>query len=117
MHHHIDRGRLGVALCAAVLVLLCLCPQAFAGLPTHARVPSLDISALNKACGAAVDTKGDLYASSPGEGKVKVYDPSHVLLTEISNANEPCGLAVDSAGNLYVSEKATGNGLRYTPNA
>jgi hypothetical protein len=85
--------------------------------PFHARAASLDVTGLNHACGVATDSKGDLYLSSAGDSKVKVYDPSHVLLNEISDANTPCGLAVTTTGVLYVSEQATGEVVRFKPNA
>jgi hypothetical protein len=85
--------------------------------PFHPRSESLDLTGLNHACGVAVDSKGDLYLSSAGESKVKVYNPSHALLTEITDANTPCGLAVTTTGNLYVSEKGSGEVVRFKPNA
>jgi hypothetical protein len=97
------------------LLLLALAATAQAA-PTHPRKESLDVTGLNHACGVAVDSKGDLYASSAGDSKVKVYNPSHVLLTEISDANTPCGLAVTTTGDLYVSEQATGEVVRFKPN-
>ncbi len=111
----VAKGALGI--CMLMLWILALAPPALADPPSHDRASALDLEGLNHACGVAADSKGDLYASSPGEGKVKVFDPAHALLTSIENANEPCGLAVDSKGKLYVSEKATGNVVRYTPNA
>jgi len=102
-------------ICATAIFLLAFAPGALAGPPTHPRKAALDIEGLNHACGTAVDSKGDVYASSAGESKVKVFDEAHKLLKEISNANEPCALAVDSKGNLYVSESKTGNVLRYHP--
>ena len=104
------------AFATALLLCLALAPSAQAA-PTHSRNASLDVEGLNHACGVAVDTKGNLYASSAGESKVKIYDPSHALLTEISNVNTPCGLAVTTTGALYVSEQATGEVVRYKPNA
>jgi len=89
--------------------------------PSHTALPALDIEGLNHACGAAVDSEGDVYAASAGESKVYVFDPEHhqpgEQIAEISNAQEPCGLAVDSKGNLYVSQKANGQVVRYEPNA
>jgi sugar lactone lactonase YvrE len=72
---------------------------------------------LNHACGTAVDNKGDVYASSAGESKIKVFNEAHTELTSIANASEPCGLAVDSKGNLYVSEVKTGHVVKYHPSA
>jgi hypothetical protein len=108
------------ALAVAALALLlsaAAAPLALAGPPIHTRVPGLDIAGLNHACGVAVDSKGDVYLSSAGESKVKVFSPAHTLLTTIPEANEPCGLAVNSKGELFVSERALGNVVRFKPNA
>jgi streptogramin lyase len=110
-----SRTRVALSALLAALLLLALAATAQAA-PTHLRKESLDITALNHACGAAVDSKGDLYASSAGNSKIKVYDASHTLLTEIEDANTPCGLAVTTTGDLYVSEKATGEVVRFKPN-
>jgi hypothetical protein len=111
------RPHLGACALAAALLILLLAPSAQA-VPFHPRSESLDVTTgLNHACGVAVDSKGDLYLSSPGTSKIKVYNPSHVLLTEISDANTPCGLAVTTTGNLYVSERATGEVVRFKPSA
>jgi len=107
-----------VALPAAVALLLFLCtPSALAGPPTHVPLPGLDINGFNHACGTAVDSEGDVYVSSAGESKVRVFDPAHTELASIPNSNQPCGLATDSTGALYVSEQATGKVVRYKPNA
>jgi hypothetical protein len=106
------------ALSTALLVLIMVGP-ALAGPPVHPREPSRDIEGLNHACGAAVDSAGDVYAASPGESKIKVFEPADhdTPIAEISNANEPCGLAVDSRGDLLVSERASGEVVRYVPDA
>ncbi len=120
-HQHTYRGRAaraGIgALMAAALLLCALPPTALADPPSHTRAPALDVEGLDHACGAAADSKGDLYAASAGTDEIEVYGPapSHALLTTIANADEPCGLAVDSKGRLYVSEQATGNVVRYVP--
>jgi len=101
---------------ALVLLFLVLSSQALA-VPFHARAKALDVTGLNHACGVAVDSKGDLYASSAGESKVNVYNASHTLLTSIADAHEPCGLAVTTTGVLYVSERATGEVVQFKPNA
>ncbi len=100
-----------------LLFWLALAPAAFAGLPTHPRKEALDIGGLNHACGVAVDSKGDVYAASAGESKIKVYDPAHALLTTIADSHEPCGLAVNSKGEVFVVEKAVGKVVRFKPNA
>jgi hypothetical protein len=107
------RASVGTLLAAVLLLALTASAQAT---PFHTRTSSLDVTGLNHACGTAVDSKGDFYASSAGESKVKVYNPSHTLLTEISEANTPCGLALTTTGNLYVSERATGDVVRFKPN-
>lgn len=71
-------------------------------------------------CGVAVDEAGDTYVASFGQGesgRIDVFGPSGLFLTEISNPNHPCSLAVDAEGNLYVSEQETGEVVRYSPNA
>jgi hypothetical protein len=104
------------ALLATFLLALSLAPNALAT-PFHTRNHSLDIAGLNHACGVAVDSKGDLYASSAGTSEVKVYDPSHNFLTSIPDSHEPCGLAVTTTGVLYVSEQAEGKVVRFKPTA
>jgi hypothetical protein len=111
----ISRTRLGACTLAILLPLLLSAPAR--AVPFHARAKSLDVAGLNHACGTAVDSQGDLYLSSAGESKVKVYDPTHKLLTEISDANSPCGLAVTTTGALYISERATGEVVRFKPSA
>ncbi len=103
---------------ALATALLALAPSAFAA-PAHLPTPDLDVEGLNHACGAAVDSEGNVYASSAGEGKIKVYAPGDhdTPIAEIANANEPCGLAVNSKGILLVSERATGNVVAYGPDA
>ncbi len=121
MGHELTNGgratRAMLGACALALLCLALAAPAQAAGPFHARAKALDIEGLNHACGVATDSKGDLYAASAGTSEVKVYDPSHALLTSISNTNEPCGLAVTTTGNLYVSEQATGEVVRYKPSA
>lgn len=91
--------------------------SAFAGGPTHLHRGALDIAGLNHACGTAVDSKGDIYASSAGESKIEVFDSEHHPLMSIPDASQPCGLAVNSKGELFVSEKALGRVVRYRPDA
>ena len=116
---HRQRVGRGTFLFATALITLILAPAALADPPSHNRAPALDLEGLNHACGVAVDSKGDLYASSAGTDEIKVYGPAptRTLLTTISNANGPCGLAVDSKGNLYVSEQDTGKVVKYHPTA
>jgi streptogramin lyase len=106
---------------ALIFALVTLAPlvlvQVAAAAPVHLPAPSLNMGGFDKACGTAVDSKGDIYVSSAGESKVAVFDPEHKLLTSIVDANEPCGLGVDGKGQLYVSEQKTGNVVRFTPNA
>lgn len=71
---------------------------------------------LEKACGTATDSEGDIYVASAGASKIEVFDPSGTHLASIPDANEPCGLATDSVGHVYATDKATGQVIRYTPN-
>jgi hypothetical protein len=107
--------RTGARACLATLALLLWLAPAAGAVPTHPPLSVLDIAGLNHACGAAVDSQGDVYVSSAGESKIEVYSEAHAELTSISNIHEPCGLAVDSNGNLYVSEEATGEVVKYHP--
>ena len=109
-------ARACVGVCALGLFLIAFSATALAG-PFHPRTHALDTTGLNHACGAAVDSKGDLYLASAGDSKIKVYNAAHTLLTEISDSNQPCGLAVTTTGNLYVTERATGEVVRFKPNA
>jgi hypothetical protein len=108
-------------LCFTMLALLLLvfAPSALAGLPNHPRHEALDVTGLNHACGVAVDSEGDLYTASAGEGKIKVFAPGdHTTpIAEIPDAHEPCGLALNSKGELFVSEKGLGDVVRYKANA
>lgn len=99
----------------ALLLSLAFASSALAGPPAHQHDSALDLTGFNHACGTAVDSEGDVYVSSAGESKIRVFDPAHVELTSIPNANEPCGLAVNSKGELFVSEKATKKVVRYKP--
>ena len=110
--------RAALSICAAALAFFVFALAATAqAAPTHPRKEALDTTGLNHACGAAVDSKGDLYLASAGDSKIKVYNAAHTLLTEISDSNQPCGLAVTTTGNLYVTERATGEVVRFKPNA
>ena len=111
------RGWAGLCLLGLFWAFAGPVPLAEASPPLHTRNSGLDITELNHACGAAVDSQGNVYAASAGEGDIKVFSPAHVELAVIANANEPCGLAVDGGGNLYVSEQATGEVVRYAPDA
>jgi hypothetical protein len=109
-------GRTALGALAMTLWLLALASSAFAGPPVHLPLPGQDIEGLNHACGTAVDSEGDVYVSSAGESKVKVFDAAHNPIASLSNANEPCGLAVDTKGTVYVVEQATGEVVKYIPN-
>jgi hypothetical protein len=63
-----------------------------AATPSHARNPVLDVEGLNHACGVAVDSKGDLYASSAGAAKILIFAPAdhETPIGEIANANPTC---------------------------
>ena len=126
----IDTRFASASLGAVALALLAFAPAALAGPPTHLRTPALDLlgaapdpgpthpaAPFNHACGVAVDSKGDLYLASAGNGVIDVFNTAHQYLASIPDTHQPCGLAVDTTGRLFVSESATGKVVRYTPNA
>jgi hypothetical protein len=87
--------------------------------PTHPFLESFDgagtpAGEFDKACGVAVDDKGDVYVADHGNDAIDVFDPTGAYLTSIAVAT-PCGLAVDSQGSVYVVT-AGGNIVRYKPN-
>jgi WD40-like Beta Propeller Repeat len=92
--------------------------------PIHPFLESLTLEGPNpptetfdRACGSAVDSAGNVYVASAGNGEIDIFDGEHTHLASIANANEPCGLAVDSKGNLYASETKAGNVVKYIPSA
>jgi DNA-binding beta-propeller fold protein YncE len=119
-------GALGIALALFGL----LAPVAGATPPTHPPVPALDLvgaapdpglahpaQPFNHACGTGVDSHGDVYVASAGNGEIDVFNAAHEFLVAIPDAHEPCGLAVNGAGELFVSEQAEGTVVRYRPSA
>lgn len=57
--------------------------------------------------GVAIDAYGNIYVSSYGplggaSGRIDVFDPTGVFITEVSDPYGPKDIAVDSEGNLYV---------------
>jgi len=105
-----------VGLGALALSSIAFTAPAFGGAPNHPRDLAHDIAGFNHACGTAVDSEGDIYVSSAGEGKIKIFDPGRTQIGFIASGNEPCGLGVDSRGTLFVSERGTGDVVRYRPN-
>jgi hypothetical protein len=102
------------ALGVAALCLVVLIWPAVAAPPNHLPDPR-EVTGLNHACGAAVDSQGNVYVSSAGDSQIKVLDPELNPLATISNSNAPCGLAVNGRGRLFVTETATGKVVRYRP--
>lgn len=67
------------------------------------------------------DAYGDIYVASRGagdisgsEGRIDIFDPTGIFITELLVPSGPQGIAVDDAGNLYVTNVAT-ELLRYSP--
>jgi sugar lactone lactonase YvrE len=88
-----------------------------AAAPAHAPLPGKEIGGFDHPCGTAVDSQGDVYVSSAGESKVRVFNASHSEVGSFEDTHEPCGLAVAADGAVFVSEAATGDIVRYAPNA
>lgn len=84
--------------------------------PMPPGIPGIDHppKALRNACGVVTDSYGDIYVSSSAngipstDGRIDVFSPDGVYLTEIKDEHQPCDLAVDSKGNLYVAEHDSG---------
>jgi hypothetical protein len=83
-------------------------------------------SALEAPCGTATDPHGDIYVANPSPanvgwgtgGKVDVFNPQGVYLTEIPLSEKgPCNLAVDSKGNVYVRQLGLSSVALYKPSA
>jgi hypothetical protein len=84
--------------------------------------------AFTEPCGTAVDRLGNIYVASAGQnesesegaptgtgGRIDVFSPSGVFLTEFKDKNKPCDLAVDSAGNVFVMEFEGRATVRFAP--
>jgi hypothetical protein len=110
------RQAVGATALASLLLWLAFASFAAAGPPTHLPLEDpIGGFPLNHACGAAVDSEGNIYVSNAGSDKIEVFDSAGKPLTSILNSNDPCGLAIDGAGNVYASEKATGKVIKYQP--
>lgn len=116
--HHRRLAHFAATLLAAALLVCALAGAAEAA--EHPYEPALSQSGIPEACGAAVDSQGDLYVASFSGEVVHVFTPAGSPITEIHtaghNAGPPCSLAVDPAGDVYV------NGLnmdvvKYSPSA
>jgi hypothetical protein len=120
-----NRGRLATGAVLALLLMLALAgsPPARAAAPSHAFLfsitgtvpppppptPPFDYSPdryFEDACGAAVDSQGNVYIADYFHHAVDVYNDERIFITRIPNldpADGPCGLAIDSSGSLYVN--------------
>jgi hypothetical protein len=72
----------------------------------------------------ATDSYGNIYVASEGseldggpQGRIDVFGPSGLFITQIVDELGPASLAVDSDGNLYVSNRFTNEErvVRYSP--
>ncbi|HET8815694.1 MAG TPA: hypothetical protein VFM51_12170 [Solirubrobacterales bacterium] len=70
----------------------------------------------------ATDFYGNIYVATIGkssggsEGRIDVFDPTGVFITQVPDPAGPMALAIDSKGTLYVSNLAAGKRIyRYSP--
>ena len=71
----------------------------------------------------AIDSSGDEYVASYGaeegkQGRIDVFSPEGVFITEVEDEFGPRSVAIDSKGNLYVFNQRPGNSsqvVRYGP--
>src|SRR5262245_24858096 len=59
------------------------------------------------ACGAAVDSSGNIYVGDYGHLAIYKFDSSGAYLAKLGLAFRPCDLAVDTDGTIYAVEYAT----------
>jgi hypothetical protein len=104
--------RLTLAAFGALLLAAVLAAPASADPEAHPYLPALSHieEAPEGACGAAVDSHGDVYV---GEGyEIGIFDPAGQPLTSFvpetvdGEPIEPCRLAVDSDGDIYAATRA-----------
>jgi hypothetical protein len=99
-----------VVAAAAAVIVLAAGSSGSAGSFSGSDTPAGRIS---NACGAAVDSEGDVYVSSTGTSAINVFGPDGNYLGDISDPKKPCAIALDSKGNVYVLESATGEVVKY----
>jgi hypothetical protein len=61
--------------------------------------------AFSQVCAVAVDSAGDTYVSDQAAGRIDIFGPEGLYLTQIEDEDRPCQLAVDAEGNLYVGQE------------
>jgi virginiamycin B lyase len=115
---HVRRARIAVLLSLAFLAFAAASAQAA---PVPSPLPRLSHEGYGFPCGAATDSRGNLYVADALEEKVYLYDqgaeggPTQIAEFETSaNAELPCGLAVDPSGNVYVDGWET-DVVKYSP--
>ena len=109
-----------LATCAAALCLALIPATASAATHPFLAASSLDGSTtpageLDKPCGAATDSAGDLYVANSAKGEIDVFTSAGVYLTRILDPHAPCGLAVDPEGNVYALDTETGDVALFAP--
>jgi len=67
------------------------------------------------ACGAAVDSAGNVYIANSETSKIDVFSAGGTYLTTIDDAGLPCALAVNSHGDVYAVNSGDGTVVRYSP--
>jgi virginiamycin B lyase len=89
--------------------------------PEHPPLPNLLQGTLQRACGVATDSQGDLYVSEQTSKKVSIFaadgSPITFFTTTADLPNNPCHIAVDSSGDVYVVNSGRTQVIKYVPSA
>ena len=87
--------------------------------PTHPELPNLSHTPMQRACGVATDSHGNLYVSEQTAKTVSVFSPAGTLITSFSTtttlANNPCKLAVSASGAVYVVNSNRSEARKFVP--
>lgn len=107
----------------AVIVVILAASSASRPPAAHEYLPALSLDGsdvpgggINRPCGVAVDSQGDLYVSNSERSAIDVLGLKREHLGAIRDPGWSCGLAVDTKGALYTLESG-GRVLKYLPSS